>query len=73
MHKLRTETRRVEAQISLLEQLRGLPGFRKEAERVHRQLKKLRRAAGRVRDLDIQQTLLKGRQVNLNAQAMCST
>lgn len=59
VHKLRTETRRVEAQLLLLDRMHGLPSFRKEAAKVRRHLKKLRRAAGRVRDLDVQHKLLK--------------
>jgi CHAD domain-containing protein len=59
VHKLRTETRRIEAQLLLLEQMRGLPPFRKETAKVRRHLKKLRRAAGCVRDLDVQHKLLK--------------
>lgn len=59
VHKLRIETRRVEAQLLLLERMRGLPPFGKEAARVRKHLKKLRRAAGRVRDLDAQRDLLK--------------
>ncbi len=58
VHKLRTETRRVEAQLVLLGELGGLPRFGREAKRVRRHLKKVRRAAGWVRDLDVQQKLL---------------
>jgi CHAD domain-containing protein len=58
VHKLRTETRRIEAQLLLLDQMHGLSPFRKEAAKVRKHLKKLRRAAGRVRDLDVQRKLL---------------
>ncbi len=54
VHKLRTESRRLEAQIALLKAVRGLPPFRPEAEKALWQIKKLRQAAGRVRDLDVQ-------------------
>jgi CHAD domain-containing protein len=59
VHKLRTETRRIEAQLLLLEQMQGLPPFRKKAAKVRKHLKKLRRAAACVRDLDVQHKLLK--------------
>lgn len=54
VHRLRTETRRVEAQLLLLEQQPGLPEHKDEADRLRRALKRLRRAAGDVRDLDVQ-------------------
>lgn len=60
VHKLRTTTRRVEAQISLVELLAGgekpvhLPPHTDEADAVRRRLRKVRRAAGVVRDLDVQ-------------------
>lgn len=58
VHKLRTESRRLEAQIVLLEALRGLPRYRKAADKVMRQVARFRRAAGRVRDMDVQSKLL---------------
>jgi len=58
VHKVRTQTRRIEAQLELLRLLKGLPKYKAEARKVLRQLKKLRRAAGRVRDLDIAQQLI---------------
>jgi CHAD domain-containing protein len=58
VHAIRRETRRVEAQIKLLERVELRPP-RKQMERVLRRLKKVRRAAGRVRDLDVQQKLMK--------------
>jgi len=59
VHKLRTETRRMEAQIALLKLMKGLPPFRAAAARLLKQSKKLRRAAGDVRDLDVQHKLIK--------------
>ena len=59
VHKVRTEARRVEAQLELLSLLKKLPSYRSEAARALRLLKKIRRAAGRVRDLDVQRKLLK--------------
>jgi CHAD domain-containing protein len=58
VHKLRTESRRLEAQIVLLEALRGLPRYRKAADKVMQQVARFRRAAGRVRDLDVQSKML---------------
>ncbi len=54
VHKLRTTTRRMEAQLVLLEQLPGLPEHTAEAAEVHRLLRRVRRAAANVRDLDVQ-------------------
>lgn len=54
VHKLRTTSRRIEAQLELLALLLDLPGHAKPAKTVHKLLRKLRRAAGRVRDLDVQ-------------------
>ena len=58
VHKLRTESRRIEAHLDLLNRLKDLPPFRNKAAKALRQLSKLRRAAGRVRDLDVQQKLI---------------
>lgn len=58
VHRLRTETRRVEAQLLLLAQLPEVPEHRDESAALRKQLKKLRRAAGEVRDLDVQRKLL---------------
>ena len=55
VHRLRTMTRRVEAQIALLELLHVPKVYSKEARDARRLLKKIRRAAGEVRDLDVQQ------------------
>ncbi len=60
VHKLRTSTRRVEAQMTLLSVLaRGekplqLPPYRNEVDAVRKRLRRVRRAAGAVRDLDVQ-------------------
>ena len=54
VHKLRTESRRLEAQIALLKSLKGLPPFRTEAAKALLQIKRVRQAAGLVRDLDVQ-------------------
>lgn len=58
VHKLRSTTRRIEAQLTLLGRLQGLPPFRTEAAVVRRHLRRLRRAAGKVRDLDVHNDLL---------------
>ena len=59
VHELRSSTRRVEAQLELLAMVKGLPSYKQEAEKVHRRLEKLRRLAGKVRDCDVQEKLLK--------------
>lgn len=58
VHKLRTATRRLEAQIRLVNALKGLPSHRKLSDKVLRQLSKIRKEAGKVRDLDVQIKLL---------------
>src|SRR5215469_659361 len=59
VHELRSSTRRVEAQLDLLAMVKGLPSYKAEAEKVHRRLEKLRRIAGKVRDCDVQERLLR--------------
>ena len=59
VHKLHTESRRIEALLDVLTRIKELPPFRRKAAKLLRELKKLRRAAGHVRDLDVQQELLK--------------
>lgn len=54
VHRLRTSTRRLEAQLALLDLLPGLPPHVDEAAEVHRLLRRVRRAAATVRDLDVQ-------------------
>jgi CHAD domain-containing protein len=58
VHRLRTSTRRIEAQLELLTLLPQLPQHGKQARRAGRWLKRLRRAAGMVRDLDVQRELI---------------
>ena len=59
VHELRSSTRRVEAQIDLLGMVHGLPPWKTPAGKVLRRLTTLRRKAGRVRDCDVQDKLLK--------------
>jgi len=58
VHKLRTSTRRIEAQLQLLAMLPELPQHGKPREKLLRLLKRLRQAAGDVRDLDVQRDLI---------------
>ncbi len=58
VHRLRTTTRRIEAQLELFAMLPHLPPHKDEAHKALRLLKKLRRAAGQVRDLDVQRDLI---------------
>lgn len=58
VHRLRTSTRRIEAQLMLLELLPALPPHDKPARKSRRLLKKLRRAAGHARDIDVQIDLI---------------
>lgn len=58
VHKLRSGTRRIEAQLQLLAHIPGLPPYRDEKRAALRELKRLRRAAGAVRDLDVHEDLL---------------
>ena len=53
VHRLRTGTRRVEAQLLILAATPGLPTCREPAAELRRELRRLRRAAGAVRDLDV--------------------
>lgn len=59
VHDLRSSTRRVEAQLELLATVKGLPPYKSPAEKVLGRLEKLRRIAGRVRDCDVYDKLLK--------------
>lgn len=59
VHKLRAQTRRVEAQLLLLKQMRELPPYRSAAADLQQELQKLRKSAGRVRDLDVHAQMLK--------------
>jgi CHAD domain-containing protein len=58
IHRLRSESRRIEAQLLLLRALPGIPSHTGQAAKLQRELRKLRHAAGRVRDLDIHRQLL---------------
>lgn len=69
VHKLRTTTRRIEAQLELLALLPDLPEHAKPAKKAQKLLKKLRSQAGRVRDLDIQRKLAKGQPPRLEKEA----
>jgi len=60
VHRLRTSTRRVQAQLELLSTLPGLPPHDLQANKATRLLKQLRQAAGRVRDIDVQRDLVRG-------------
>ncbi len=59
VHRLRTSTRRVEAQLELLAMLPGLPSHELQARKAVRLLKQLRQAAGQVRDIDEQRDLVR--------------
>jgi CHAD domain-containing protein len=58
VHRLRTTTRRIEGQLAMLEVLPKIPKHRKQAGEARKLLKKLRRAAGDVRDIDVQLDLI---------------
>lgn len=64
VHKLRTTTRRVQAHLELLELLghgdhpMRLPEHQSEAQAVMQRLRRIRRAAGTVRDLDVQTSMI---------------
>jgi len=58
VHKLRTSTRRIEAQLQLLSMFPELPSHEKPRQKVLKLLKKVRQTAGVVRDIDVQQELL---------------
>lgn len=59
VHRLRTTTRRIEAQVELLSMLPGLPPHDQQQRKVLRLLKKIRRSAGKVRDVDVQRSLIR--------------
>lgn len=58
VHRLRTTTRRIEGQLAMLGVLSGVPNHQKPARKANRALRKLRRAAGNVRDIDVQIDLI---------------
>ncbi|WP_263410794.1 CHAD domain-containing protein [Terriglobus tenax] len=59
VHKLRTATRRMEAQLELLAQIKGFPPHREQAALFRQTLKSVRRLAGEVRDLDVLEQMLR--------------
>lgn len=69
VHELRSSTRRVEAQLNLLTMVHGLPTYRPAADKLQRRLNKLRRIAGKVRDCDVQEKLLKDQDHALSSKA----
>ena len=69
VHKLRTTTRRIEAQLELLALVPNLPDHAKPAKKAKKLLKKLRRQAGRVRDLDVQRKLAQDQPPRLEKEA----
>ena len=62
VHRLRTSTRRVEAQLQLLRLIPNLPDHSEFSRASRKLLRKLRQAAGAVRDLDVQRKLVKEQQ-----------
>lgn len=58
VHRLRTMTRRIEGQLALLELLSDAPKDDQLGNKIKRLIKKLRRAAGEVRDRDVQLSLV---------------
>ena len=63
VHKLRTGTRRIEAHLELLAAQPGFDELGHDAAKLRRKLVRLRRAAGRVRDLDVQQEMADKKQL----------
>jgi CHAD domain-containing protein len=59
VHRLRTTTRRIEATLELLTLTVDISGLDKQSRPLRRSLRKLRRAAGEVRDCDVHFDLLK--------------
>jgi CHAD domain-containing protein len=58
VHRLRSTTRRMEAALELLIITAGLPALRKKSKAFRKALRKIRRASGHVRDLDVHRELL---------------
>jgi CHAD domain-containing protein len=58
VHKLRSTTRRLEAVLEVLNTFTDLPSLTKRSRDFRRSLRKIRRAAGDVRDLDVHRELL---------------
>jgi CHAD domain-containing protein len=66
VHRLRTLTRRIEAELELISMLPGLPRHEEQKRAALRLLKKLRRAAGDVRDIDVQRDLIRNEAAGKN-------
>ncbi len=66
VHRLRTTTRRIEAQLELLSLLPDLPEHARPRAKTQKLLKQIRRAAGRVRDLDVQSKLTQSKSPQLH-------
>jgi CHAD domain-containing protein len=73
VHELRSSTRRVEAQLELLAMVKGLPSYKPAAQKVLRRLEKLRRTAGKVRDCDVQDKLLKDEEHTMSSAVEASS
>jgi CHAD domain-containing protein len=58
VHRLRTSTRRIEGQFAMLALIPAIPEHDRIARKSARLLKRLRRAAGKVRDLDVHLDLI---------------
>jgi CHAD domain-containing protein len=58
VHRLRSTTRRIEATLELLVLSAGISRIQKESKPLQRSLRKVRRAAGAVRDADVHSDLL---------------
>lgn len=58
VHQLRTTSLRIEAQLELFSLLADLPPHEEQQREALRLLRKLRRAAGQVRDIDVQRDLI---------------
>jgi CHAD domain-containing protein len=58
VHQLRSSTRRIEATLELLIALADLPSIPKRSKELRRSLRKIRRTAGKVRDIDVHRDLL---------------
>jgi CHAD domain-containing protein len=58
VHRLRATTRRMDATLELLITTASLPALPKKSKAFRRSLRRLRRAAGQVRDLDVHRELL---------------
>lgn len=67
VHHLRTSTRRIEAQLELLSLLPDLPPHKKPGNKARKLLAKIRQAAGKVRDLDVQADLIQKQAAGKNA------